>query len=185
MIETILFSLIGLALLASVMALLRQPPAFRPRDTPASRINIDEFAAVHCRYFPQVRQALSPADEAYLSGRAASGVLQEWRVARRRVMREFLTGLYDDFARLNQMARAVSRLAPQLDSLHEAQLFWLGLRFQLVYRLALLELNLGKRPVDAFLRLAAMIGGLGSTLERAASALSEDSAMGRPSVLTS
>jgi len=185
MMATIFFVLLGIVMLAAVVILLRRPAAFLPSEARGAAINLEDLAARHSRYFPQMRQALFPADEAYLTGRASPVVLREWRDSRRRVMRGFLAGLYEDFARLNRMARAVSRVAPQLDNVREAELFWLGLRFRLFYRIALLELNLGHRPVNAYLRLAAMIGGLGSTLERAAAALAEESAVGRPSTLIS
>lgn len=185
MIGTILFALIGIGILAAVVILLRQPVAFHPPAAPGASVNLDELTAIHCRYFPQMRQSLLPADEAYLAGRTLPNVLREWRESRRRVTREFLLGLFDDFARLNRMAREVSRLAPQLDNLREAELFWMGVRFRLVYRLALLELSIGRRPVNTLLRLAGMVGGLGSALERAVSALSEESALGRPSPLIS
>jgi hypothetical protein len=184
MMATIFFVLVGIAILAVVVILLRRPAAFLPSATPGAPINLEDLAARHCRYFPQLRQSLFPADEAYLTSRVSPGVLREWRESRRRVMRGLLAGLYEDFARLNRMARAVSRVAPQLDNLREAELFWLGLRFRLFYRLALLELGLGHRPVNAYLRLTAMIGGLGSNLERAAAALAEESALGRLSALS-
>jgi len=175
---TIFFVLLGIAMLAAVVVLLRRPPVVFPSPAPGAAIKLEDLAARHSRYFPQMRQALSPADEIYLTGRASPRVLREWREARRRVMRGFLAGLYEDFARLNRMARAVSRVAPQLDNLREAELFWLGMRFRLFYRLALLELNLGYRPVNAYVRLTAMIGGLGNNLERAAAVLAEESAAG-------
>jgi hypothetical protein len=185
MIAVLFFCALGIAMLAAVVALLPTRAASRAREGSASGIDPAELAARHCRYFPQIRQAFSERDEAYLKRRASAVALRDWREARRRVMREFLEGLYDDFVRLNRSARAVSRMAPQLDNLHEAQLFWMGVRFRLVYRLALLELSAGYRPVNDFLRLAEIVGELGSTLERAASALAEDSALARPSALTS
>lgn len=178
MMETILFVFLGMAMLAAVVALLRRPAAVLPSQVAGAAVNLEELAARHSRYFPQMRQALSPADEAYLTSRASPGVFHEWRDSHRRVMRGFLAGLCEDFERLSRMARAVSRVAPQLDNLREAELFWLGLRFRLFYRLALLELSLGYRPVNSYLRLNAIIGGLGNNLERAAAVLAEESAAG-------
>jgi hypothetical protein len=185
MIAVLFFCALGIALLAAVVTLLPPRAASPARVSSSTGIDPAELAARHCRYFPQIRQAFSEKDEVYLKRRASAGVLRDWREARQRVMREFLEGLHDDFVRLNRSARTVSRLAPQLDNLHEAELFWMGVRFRLVYRLALMELSAGHRPVNDFLRLADMVGELGSALQQAASALAEDSAIGRPSVLTS
>lgn len=184
MIELFLSTIAGIALLAVVVVLLRRPAALRPSEAPPAEINLEDLSARHCRYFPQVRQAFSEADEVYLRDRASAAVLHDWREARQRVMREFLNGLYDDFTRLNRLSRTVSRMAPQLDNLHEADLFWLGVRFRLVYQVALAELSVGRRPVNDFRRLAEMVGELGSALERTASVLAEGSAIGRPSTFT-
>ncbi len=184
MIQTLIFILLGVAMLAAVVTLLRDSPAARSLSAQA-RINLEDLAAGHCRFFPQLRRALSPANDAFLAQRASPGLLREWREARSRVMREFLAGLYDDFARLNRLAREVSRMAPQLDRLREAELFWTSVRFQLLYRFALTELSLGHRPLNALVRLADMVGDLGSALEKAASLLAENSAVGRPPALIS
>ena len=178
--DIVIFALIGMGLMAAAIWLLRPPTHFRAALSPQPGIEraagpLDNPAAGHCRYFPQLRQALSDQDEAYLRGKASSAALREWRKARHRVMRSFLAGLYEDFAQLNRTARAVARMAPHLDHLREAELFWLGLRFRLVYRVAVLELTLGVRPAQQVLQLAEMIGGLGSALERLTSALAENS----------
>ncbi len=76
-------------------------------------------------------------------------------------------------------------MAPQLDRLREAELFWMSVRFQLLYRFAVTELGLGYRPLNALVRLADMVGDLGSALEKAAAVLAENSAAGRPPVLIS
>ena len=185
MTETLLFTLLAIGMLAAVGALLRTPTEFRSPSAEQLKISLEELAASHCRFFPQLRQALSPSDEAFLAERASPAVLREWRETRSRVLREFLAGLYDDFARLNRLARAVSRMAPQLDTLREAELFSMDLRFRLLYHLALAELSLGRRPADALPRLADMVGALGSAMEKAASALAAESALDRPTALIS
>jgi hypothetical protein len=175
MIETILFVLIGVAMLVAVAFLVRQPAAFRLPESAVTAINLEELTASHCRFLPLLRQTLSTGDEDYLFRRASPQVVREWREARRRVLRQFLSGLYGDFARLNRLARAVSRTAPKLDHLREAELFWMSVRFRVVYFLAVVELKLGLRPVHGFLRLADLVGTLGSGLELATAALARDS----------
>ena len=178
--DIVIFALIGIGLMAAAIWLLRPPSQFRAALSPRTggeraASALDILAANHCRYFPQLRQAFSNHDDAYLRGKASPAALRAWRKARRRAMRNFLAGLYNDFAQLNRTARAVARMAPHLDRLREAELFWLGLRFRLVYRVAVMELTLGVRPAQQVLQLAEMIGGLGSALERLTSALAENS----------
>jgi hypothetical protein len=185
MMDTLFFVAVGIAMLVAIAWLLRRPAASRPLAARDGAINPEGLAVLHLRFFPQLRQTLSESDDIYLRERASAGVLRGWRESRRRVMREFLAGLYEDFAQLNHMARAVSRLAPRLDSFREAELFWLGLRFRLIYRLAQLELTLGYRPAKAYLRLTGMLGGLGNALEQAAATLAEESAIEGPPALSS
>jgi hypothetical protein len=178
--DIVFFALIGIIVLAAAVWLLR-PSAnfpiaeFTPGATESVEGHADAATAGHCRFFPQLRQTLSEDDDRYLQGKASAAALREWRAARRVVMRKFLAGLHDDFARLDRTARAAARLAPHLDHLREAELFWLGLRFRLAYRLAILELSMGYRPTRQVMRLAEMVGGLGTTLGRMTAAIAENS----------
>src|ERR1700687_559044 len=149
--DIVFFALIGIIFLASAFWLLRPPSDLRPAEFPQGPSETfdrqpEAVTAGHCRFFPQLRQALTDDDDLYLQGKASSAALREWRAARRLVMRQFLAGLYEDFAQLDRTARAAARLAPQLDHMREAELFWLGLHFRLVYRVAILELSMGYRP---------------------------------------
>ncbi len=180
--DTLLFTAFGLAALVAILVMLGRPAAFRLPESAAEKLDLEQLFPVHCRYFPQVRQVLSPSDKAFLRARASPQLVREWREARRRVARDFLSGLFDDFARLNRLARTLARMAPQLDNLREAELFWLSIRFRVIYELARLQLAIGLQPLENLRDLAGLVGGLGSTLEKAVIALSEGS---HPQRLTS
>src|SRR6185312_6090985 len=59
----------------------------------------------HYHYFPQVRQALSAADETYLLRVAPPHVARQALRERKAVARQFLEGLREDFTNLEQLAR--------------------------------------------------------------------------------
>jgi len=166
------FYLVAVLLLfgASALLLLRQPREGRgaQRGRPAVP---SEFFPVHCRYFPQVRLALSSDDAAYLAERASPPVRRRWNKCRRRAGRLYLMGLREDFARLNRLARLLSRYSPQVKARQEAELLWLDLRFQFLYEMVVLRILLGRPASEDLGRMASLIGSLGSRLEQAALSL--------------
>jgi len=130
-----------------------------------------EFFPVHCRYFPQMRHALSLDDAAWLAGRGSPAVYRPWKKAVRRAGRMYLVGMREDFARLNRLARLVSLYSPQVRARQEAELLRLNLRFQLLYRMVLLRFWLGRPALGLLGQMASLIGSFGSRLEQAALAL--------------
>jgi hypothetical protein len=165
------FYLVAVLLLLGASALLlRQPREGRAaeRGRPATP---SEFFPVHCRYFPQVRMALSSDDALYLAGRASPPVRRQWNKCRRRAGRLYLMGLREDFARLSRLARLLSRYSPQVKARQEAELLWLHLRFQFLYEMVVFRILLGRPASEDLGRMASLIGGLGSRLEQAALSL--------------
>jgi hypothetical protein len=165
------FYLVAVLLLLGASALLLRPPR-EGRSAQGSRAAVpSEFFPVHCRYFPQVRQSLSSDDAAYLASRASSAVCRRWKKGRRRAGRMYLAGLREDFARLNRLARLLSRSSPQVRARQEGELLWLNLRFQLLYGMVVFRILLGRPAAEELGQMASLIGGLGSRLEQAALAL--------------
>ena len=80
-------------------------------------------------------------------------------------------GLREDFARLNRLARLLSRYSPQVKARQEAELLWLDLRFQFLYEMVVLRILLGRPASEDLGRMASLIGSLGSRLEQAALSL--------------
>jgi hypothetical protein len=160
----------GILLLGAAVLLLRYPGAVRnpsrsPYKEPA------EFFPVHCRFFPQVRQAFSSEDTDYLASRASPGVRRSWEHSRRKARRLYLAGLGEDFARLNRLSRLLSLHSPRVEMRQEANLLWLNLRFQLLYGMVLLRILMGQSAAEDLGQIASLVGGLGSRLEQAALAL--------------
>ncbi len=168
----------GLALLLLVVLLwllLKQPDARRLPEG-ALKLPIEDLLPLHCRHFPQVRQALSPADREYLRERAAPRIRRQWRAERRQVTQRFLAGLQEDFLRLERLGRMVAALAPQVSRKREFERVWLGLRFRVLYRVVRLELAVGSISVPQLERLTGLIGSLAAQIQTTMATLEEASA---------
>jgi hypothetical protein len=184
MTEALLFAAIGVAALAAILALLRHPSSIAGRKSPGSNTEAGQFFPSHSRFFPQMQQALSADDEAFLARRGSPRLLKQWQAARKRAALDFLDGLDEDFARLTRLARTIARMTPEIDRQREAELFWLGLRFVVVSQLVRLRLRSGRSPRNDLQKLADLIGVLGCQMDRAASALVRDPSPGPASSLT-
>jgi hypothetical protein len=166
MTQWILYVVLGL-FLAGAAALLLRPRAERTTGY-TRQAGPAEFFPIHCRFFPQVRQAMSPEDAAYIASRASVSVRRHWEKCRRRAGRLYLSGLREDFARLNRLSRALALRAPRVRAHQEAELLWLNLRFQFLYGVVLFRILLGQPAAEELGHIASLIGGLGSRLEQAA-----------------
>jgi len=173
-IETILFVGVALMLLLVLLWLAWTPVAPPPPVEP--RLKIEELFPLHCRHFPQVRQALSPADLAYLRGRASARILRQVRAERCEVTRKFLAGLKEDFSRLNRLAATVAALSPEISRAQEAERLRLILRFRILYGLVWLRLATGSISLPQLGRLTDLLGSLAAQIETAMVALAEASA---------
>ena len=109
------FVVLGLLLLVLLLWLLRERADARRLPEGASKLPIEDLLPLHCRHFPQVRQALSSADLAYLKQRASPRIFRRVRAERRAVTRKFLAGLQEDLSRLNRLASTVAALSPEID----------------------------------------------------------------------
>jgi len=144
-----------------------------PKTAPPTRAQIEshEPFPVHCRYFPQIRQTLSPDDAAFVAQRFSAPARRQWRAERRSVLRQYLAGLSEDFAGLERLARTVAVLSPQVTRSLEAERLWLGVRFRFLYALALLQLTGGVAAVPEFQRLTDLLGTFAAQVEAGMAAL--------------
>ncbi len=168
---------VGLAvlLLLALLWLLRERPGGWPAARPTQRLGIEELFPLHYRYFPQVRQALSPADQEYLRDRASNRIRRQAQAERRKLTRQFLAGLDGDFSRLDRLGRTVAALAPELSQRLEAERFWLGLQFRFLYRVVQVRLMTGSVSITQLARLTDLLGSLAAQIEAAMAALEEAS----------
>ncbi|MGD0908684.1 MAG: hypothetical protein ABSA96_13960 [Candidatus Acidiferrales bacterium] len=128
---------------------------------------LESVAPHHYRYYPQVRQALSAGDLEYLRKAAPPHVAKKAIRERREVARHFLSGLYEDFSKLERLARMVAALSPVVSREQETERLLLGLRFRLLYAAVWLRLSLGPVPLLQLGELTNLVGRLAVRMEQA------------------
>lgn len=129
---------------------------------------IEDLVPLHTQHFPQLRQALESADSRYVRQNATAALHRMWREERRQILRSFLAGLAEDFARLDRLARVVASLTPRFSRRDELERIWLSLRFRLTYRIVSMRISAGGAASARELNyLAALVGSLSAHAEAA------------------
>jgi hypothetical protein len=175
----------AIAILAILWLLLR------PRNATSNKVNgcmadlrpVNVYAR-HYQFFPQIRQALSEADEKYLSEAAPPRVARQARRERRAVARQYLRGLREDFSNLEQLGRMIAALSPVVSHSQEMERVALSLKFQYAYALVWLRLTTGRVPLGQMQYMTGLVGRLAARMEQAMSqinALSAGQVSGRVS----
>jgi hypothetical protein len=132
--------------------------------------------AKHYTYFPQIRQALSAADSAYLLKHAPRQVAKQALRERRLVARQFLQGLHEDFSNLSRLGRIVAALSPEVSREQETERLLLSLKFQVLYALVWLQLSAGNLPLPQLEQLTGLVGRLATRMEEVMTEISALSA---------
>jgi hypothetical protein len=142
-------------------------------DLTAAALDIKKLLPVHCRHFPQIQHILKNQDEKFICRRAPRQVTNRWRADRRRILRLYIRGLRQDFRGLEQLARLLAALSPEIKRKQESEWFWLGVQFRLLFRLTQLRFALHGSPGGELVWLAEMLIGLAATLERSIDRMTE------------
>jgi hypothetical protein len=162
---------LSLAVFVALALMLRRMRAAKTPLPARTQVAPHEPFPANCRYFPQIRQVLSPDDTDFIAQRLSAPAIRQWRAERRRVLRHYLAGLNQDFAALERLARTVAVLSPQVTRSLEAERLWLGVRFRFLYALALLQLATGFAGVPEFQRLTDLLGGFAAQVAAGMAAL--------------
>lgn len=149
-----------------------------PGPSPTEVLQMENVLPRHYRYFPQVRQALSASDGAYLDRVAPRDVAQTAHGERRAVARKFLAGLREDFLNLERLATMIAALSPEISSEQETERLILGLKFRLLYARVWLRLSTGREPLEQLEQLTGLVGRLATRMEKAMTAVGALSAPG-------
>lgn len=139
-------------------------------------LHAGNVAPTHYQFFPQIRQALSAADDEYLNESALPQVARQARRIRRGVARDFLRGLRQDFSSLEHLGRIIAAMSPEVSRHQELERFALSLKFRLAYTLVLLRLFGGTIPISRIQYLTALVGRLSVQMEHAMSEINALSA---------
>ena len=128
-------------------------------------LQIEKILPANCRHFPQISQLLSQEDTQFMRKRAPHFIEGKWRAERRGILKQYLSGLREDFIRLERLARLIAALSPEIRKRQEWEWFWLALQFHVSYRMVALKLALGSFSPEGLAGLTQMIAGLTSDLE--------------------
>jgi hypothetical protein len=142
-------------------------------DLPAAALEIKKLLPVHCRHFPQIQRILKGEDQAFMHRRAPRHIFNQWRAERRQILRLYIRGLAQDFRGLEQLARLLAALSPEIKRKQEWEWLWLGVQFRLLYRVTVLRFALRGLPADELVRLAEMLTDLAATLEQSVDRMTE------------
>ena len=167
------FGFVAILLLALGWALWEPRERRKLETDPRS---LEERDQRHVTYFPQIRQALAPADYDYLSKRTSSGVQRRVRRERRIVALAYLDALRGDFQCLLRMARVIAALSPEVAAVHEFERVRLTARFGWRYQVIRWKLLAGFAPVPQLDGLSELVSGLSVRMETAMKELGERAA---------
>lgn len=166
-----LFSLVTLALLGALYWLSRRMSTDRGAAHLLETLSAEDLLPHHYKYFPQIRQALSPEDGRFLGTRANAATRRLARRARRHSALRFMEGLREDYNRLDRLARTLTALAPSASSQREIERVFLFVRFNFLWTLVWMSLWTGATPIVQLRSLADLIGSLAARLETSMAAL--------------
>ncbi|HYL67683.1 MAG TPA: hypothetical protein VEX69_00820 [Candidatus Limnocylindria bacterium] len=133
----ILFFLIPLMILGVIWILCRPLTEETSLDRGGT---IEDLLPFHSQHFPQLRGALDFTDARYISRRVSKDGEGSWSAERKQIVRDYLTGLAGDFARVSSLARIVDSLSLRASKRTRLERIWLMLRFRILYRTILLSL---------------------------------------------
>src|ERR1700678_945736 len=130
---------------------------------------MEDLLALHAQHFPQLRQALATLDADYVRRKMSGEIERHLHQERRRVVETFLSGLAEDFGRLERLLRVVREMSPAEPWIHQFQRAGRRFRFRVHYRIASLQIQSARlQSTNRWARLTALVGNLSLQIEAAA-----------------
>ena len=171
----ILLSVFTVLLLAVLVAVLRDPSRADRAEVDAG--SSEESSRQHVIYFPQMRQAMSAEDFAFVAARGSNRLASRIRRERRRVALVYLSYLHRDFLKLWRLARVIAAMSPQVGLSQEIARLRLGLLFSLRYQMVRVKFYLGFSPLPELGSLSEAVSRLAMRLDTAMRDLGERAAL--------
>jgi hypothetical protein len=141
---------------------------------------MEDLLALHAQHFPQLRQVLATLDANYMRRKASGEIEKHLHDERRRVIESFLSGLAEDFGRLERLLRVVRDMSPAEPWIHQFQRAGRRLRFRANYRIASLQIQSARlQSTKRLARLTELVGNLSVQIEASMARL--DASAGDPS----
>ncbi|MGB2590594.1 MAG: hypothetical protein WBG02_09195 [Candidatus Acidiferrum sp.] len=171
----VLLSVFAVLLLVVLVAVLRDP---RKADKPeVDAGSSEESGRQHVIYFPQMRQAMSADDFAFVASRGSNRLARRVRSERRKVALVYLSYLRFDFLKLWRLARVIAAMSPRVGISQEIARLRLGLLFSLRYEMVRVKFFLGFSPLPELGSLNETVSRLAMRLETAMKDLGERAAL--------
>ncbi len=127
---------------------------------------MEDLLALHAQHFPQLRQALATLDADYVRRKASGEIERHLREERRRIVESFLSGLAEDFGRLERLMRVVREMSPAEPWLHQIQPTGRRFRFRVNYRIAWMQIHSERlQSTNRLARLTELVGNLSVQIE--------------------
>lgn len=127
---------------------------------------MEDLLAMHARHFPQLRQALATLDADYMRRKASGEIERHLHEERRRIVQSFLSGLAEDFGRLERLMRVVREMSPAEPWIHPFERTGRRLRFRVNYRIASLQIHSARAQArNRLARLTELVGNLSVQIE--------------------
>ena len=133
-----------------------------PEETGGRRQDrMEDLLALHAQHFPQLRQALATLDDAYVRRKASGEIERHLHEERRRIVESFLSGLAEDFGRLERLMRVVREMSPAEPWIRQMQRVIARFQFRVNYRIASLQIPSARpQSTNRLARLTELVGNL-------------------------
>jgi hypothetical protein len=82
---------------------------------------MEDLLLLHAQHFPRLRQVLAAWEADYVQRSASGDIERQLHEERRRIAESFLSGLAEDFGRLERRMRALRELSPAQPWNHQFQ----------------------------------------------------------------
>jgi hypothetical protein len=165
----------GILLLLLLVWVLRDT---RKLAKPGSDIcSAEELDRRHVTYFPQVKQALSDGDLAFLASRGSRALARTVRKERRKIALAYVSCLRADFLKLWRLARVIASMSQQVRATQELERLQLAFVFSCRYEMIRVMILFGFAPLPALGSLSEVVSRLSVRLETAMKDLGERAAL--------
>jgi hypothetical protein len=127
---------------------------------------MEDLLALHARHFPQLRQALANLDDDYLRRKASGEIERHLHAERKQIVKGFLTGLAEDFGRLERLMAVVQEISPAEPWMRQFERVSSRFEFRVNYRIASLQIHSEKlQSRNRLTRLTELVGNLSVQIE--------------------
>jgi hypothetical protein len=127
---------------------------------------MEGLLALHAQHFPQLRQALTTLDADYVRRKTSGEIERRLREERRRIVEQFLSGLAEDFGRLERLIKMVREMSPAEPWIQQIQPAGRRFRFRSSYRIASLQIHSASlQSANRLARLTELVGNLSVQIE--------------------